>query len=68
MAVFDSAEDSEYYNVTAAGTLLEHATPTASTTHFYSAFDGPTAATTTPSSPYPSARGRACDIPLGQLC
>ena len=46
MAVFDNAEDSEYYNVT----LLEHATPTAFTTHLNPVFDDPTSVTTTPSS------------------
>ena len=53
MAVFDSAEDSdsEYYNVT----LLEHATPTAFTTHPNPVFDEPTTVTTTPSSPYPKS-------------
>ena len=49
MAGVDNAEDSEYYNVT----LLEHATPTAFTTHLNPVFDDPTTVTTTPSSPYP---------------
>ena len=51
MAVFDDAEDSEYYHVT----LLEHATPTAFTTHLNPVYDDPTAITTTPSSPNPKS-------------
>ena len=62
MAAYENAEDSEYYNVT----LLEHAPPTAFTTHLNPAFDDPTTVTTTPSSPLP--KEHACDIPLGQLC
>ena len=53
MAVFDNAEDSEYYHIT----LLEHATPTgtAFTTHLNPMYDDPTTITTTPSSPNPKS-------------
>ena len=51
MAAYDSAEGSEYHNVT----LLEHAPPTAFTTHINPVFDDPTKVTTTPSSPYPKS-------------
>ena len=51
MAAFDDAEDSAYYNAT----LLEHAPPTAFTTHPSPVLDGPTAVTTTPPFPYPKS-------------